>query len=512
MTDRIVLDFNDYLDRVRGCWLGKSIGGTLGGIHEGKEYVLGLDFYDPVPTEQEPNDDLDIQVVWLRMLEETGLPPRLATLGEWWLKCLTSWPPNEYGFCTRNLNRGLRPPISGCFENYYVDEMGSPIRSEIWACLAPGDPGLAAWLAWHDSMLDHSGGEGMHGEMFWAAVESAAFVERDVHKLLRIGLNMIPVHSQISRAVREAIWCHGNGLAWAEARERIRRAFVFGAGAPGLRSGNGPRACHAAVNHGFTVMGWLYGKGFGDSLCKAVNCGFDTDCTGATLGALLGILGGADAIPARWLEPVGQRVILHHFTQLEGAPETINDLTERTAKLARQTPAALPADFVFGEKTELPADLESLLVRNDRALLARDRDIHSAVEDRNNLAVTFHYGGEPVLHPGLARTVGVSLEFDGSSVKGEIELQAPKGWSVEPTGALFDQQRFILRAAEVPNRNTLTVTARAAGKETRAEFAILGPGEAKGYPAGTNVPRCRKCYAWEGACACDRRPVKKKEA
>jgi ADP-ribosylation/crystallin J1 len=39
------------------------------------------------------------------------------------------------------------------------------------------------------------------------------------------------------------------------------------------------------------VLGLLAGEGdFGKSLCIAVNCGNDTDCTGATLGAPLGIL------------------------------------------------------------------------------------------------------------------------------------------------------------------------------------------------------------------------------
>ncbi|MGI6610742.1 MAG: hypothetical protein ACOX4G_09570 [Limnochordia bacterium] len=36
-----------------------------------------LVFYDPVATEPLPNDDLDFQLVWLKMLEEQGAPPRL---------------------------------------------------------------------------------------------------------------------------------------------------------------------------------------------------------------------------------------------------------------------------------------------------------------------------------------------------------------------------------------------------------------------------------------------------
>jgi hypothetical protein len=34
-------------------------------------------------------------------------------------------------------------------------------------------------MAWKDSSLDHTGGEGTYGEMFWAALQAAAFVEKD---------------------------------------------------------------------------------------------------------------------------------------------------------------------------------------------------------------------------------------------------------------------------------------------------------------------------------------------
>ncbi len=499
--DRVILNFDEYLDRVRACWLGKSIGGTLGGPHECKTHVLDLDFYRPVPTEPQPNDDLDLQIVWLRMLEETGLPPRLSALAAWWLKCTCSWPPNEYGFCSRNLSRGLRPPISGCFENYYVDEMGSPIRSEIWACLAPGDPDLAAWMAWHDSMLDHAGGEGMHGEMFWAAVESAAFVERDVRRLLRIGLNIIPVHSQISRAVREAVWCFDNGLSWAQARERLRCGFVFGTGSSG-RAAGGPRPCHAAVNHGFTVIGWLYGADFGDRLCKAVNCGFDTDCTGATLGSVLGILEGTRGIPGKWLEPVGEQIILHRYTRLEGAPESISELAERTAALARRLPETLRPGFEFGDAAGTPADLPDRLMRNERSLELWARDVHCAVEDGTTPAVTLHYNGEPVLHPGLTKVLGVSLADGGRPLAGDVEMKAPDGWSVRPVEPHLGQTRFAVRAEEVPDRNVLQISATADGRTVPARFVILGPGEARGFPAVDNVPRCKRCGAWEGACIC----------
>ena len=49
-----------------------------------------------------------------------------------------------------------------------------------------------------------------------------------------------------------------------------------------------------------TILGWLAGQDFGEAICIAVNCGADTDCSGATLGALLGLI-DPDCINEKWL-------------------------------------------------------------------------------------------------------------------------------------------------------------------------------------------------------------------
>lgn len=474
----ITLDRAILRDKILACWLGKNIGGTLGGPWECKRYAHALTFYEPVPKEAAANDDLDLQLVWLKMLEDRGLDPSVRTFAEYWKLYGTRYPWNEYGFCMRNYDRGLRPPVSGCFENYFVDEMGSPIRSEIWACLHPADPQAAARLAWKDSAVDHAGGEGTYGEMFWAAVESAAFVIDDPLTLIRLGLNMIPVSSHLARAIREAVWCHQNKLTWGDARERIHSRFGH------------LQPCNAIPNHGFTIIGWLYGEDFGDKLCKAVNCGYDTDCTGATLGSLLGILGGTAAIPAKWLKPVGRRIVLHKYTGDCNPPKDVDELTDRTLALTEQAVAQKP-DIKLGKGTKLPADLLTRLHRNGAALAARAQDNHAAVELLGSREVWLHYGGEPVLYPGIGRELWVTV--DGAPAA-EAKLSVPKGWDCQALG----EGRFLVQAESVAPRNELTVVL---GKN-RVAFTMLGPDEAKGFPAGDNVTKCPKCGARIEACIC----------
>jgi hypothetical protein len=50
-------------DRIHACWIGKAVGGTLGQSFEGLWGPLDVTFYDPIPTEMIPNDDLDLQIV-----------------------------------------------------------------------------------------------------------------------------------------------------------------------------------------------------------------------------------------------------------------------------------------------------------------------------------------------------------------------------------------------------------------------------------------------------------------
>jgi len=47
---------------------------------------------------------------------------------------------------------------------------------------------------------------------------------------------------------------------------------------------------------------------FGKTICITVMGGWDTDCTGATAGSVLGAMLGADRLPARWIRPLRNRL------------------------------------------------------------------------------------------------------------------------------------------------------------------------------------------------------------
>ncbi|MCL2709146.1 MAG: ADP-ribosylglycohydrolase family protein [Defluviitaleaceae bacterium] len=368
----MVFNTDDYKNKVLGCWMGKNIGGTLGMPMEWVRQVNDVSFFpESVITAGAPlaNDDLDLQLIWLIAMEERGIDIDAAVLGEYWLAYISPhWA--EYGKSKANMRAGLMPPLSGMVDNAWKNSNGAWIRSEIWACVAPGCPKIAAKYAYEDAIVDHGDGEGMYGAVFCAAVESAAFVEGDTHKLIEIGLSFIPENCGVARAIACAIKCHKSGKTWLEARHELlvgHRGHAPGWGPNTISDADrangffeGEWGYDAPLNIAIIILGWLYGDGdFEKSLLITVNCGEDTDCTAGTFGAIYGIIHGIDGIPEKWKTPIG-RVIKTVSLNLgdlgylgDQLPQDIDALTERTLKISRQVLARHAAYVkITGEATD----------------------------------------------------------------------------------------------------------------------------------------------------------------
>jgi ADP-ribosylglycohydrolase len=79
------------------------------------------------------------------------------------------------------------------------------------------------------------------------------------------------------------------------------------------------------------LIGLLYGDGdFRRSVSLTTMCGFDTDCNAGTVGCLLGLRNGLDAIPTEWRDPLNDTYDL----QVTGLPRTwlIADLAAQMAE------------------------------------------------------------------------------------------------------------------------------------------------------------------------------------
>ncbi len=313
-----------YRDKVYACWLGKNIGGTMGTPFEGNPNILDIKGFTSAKGEPLPNDDLDLQIVWLKALIEVGALNLDANILSWyWRKYIPAeW--NEYGVGRNNAAVGFTPPMSGeLYNDGWKASNGAWIRSEIWACLAPGFPNVAVKYAIMEASIDHGVSDGTAAEIFTAALESIAFVESDLSAAIDTALKYIPESSRVAQSVRLVMDEYNKGTGWKETRQKV------------LDMNDDLGYFMAASNIAYSIIGLLYGEGdFRQSLIYAINCGDDTDCTGATVGSVLGILGGTASIPDDLKEYIGDRIVTKSLdiSSFGCLPKDCTELTEMVVR------------------------------------------------------------------------------------------------------------------------------------------------------------------------------------
>ncbi len=480
------LTYAAYRDKVLGCFNGKNVGGTLGAPFECRRGAFALSFYtQELHGEPFPNDDLDLQLVWLNAVERHGRGINGTILGEYWLHYITPhW--GEYGAGKNNLRAGLLPPLSGAVNNRYKDSCGCFILSEIWACLAPGHPEIAVQYAFEDGCVNHAD-EGLYAEIFCAAMESAAFAETDAHKLLDIGLSYIPADCGVARGVACVREAYRHGEDWQTARKRLMREVPGSFGALGTRREDmapdepvGAVGWDAPSNIAIVALGLLYGEGdFGRSLCLAAGCGEDADCTAGTLGALLGILHGNRALPENWLEPLGGKIKTLCINRADlglRIPDTIEELTGRVTRLMPvflgqelcDTTGESGYRVAMREPWELSCTPEPVNAWYRRDFADRLAESPCTVSlDTAIFRLSLHYDGDPFIVPSGQKAFRLTVE-------NRIQMQQwitirwylPEGFAVLPTAVLSDSlEQFYCEIGINRYDFTLLVPEHAAGVE-----------------------------------------------
>lgn len=444
------LNFTAYLDKVRACFLGKNVGGTLGTPFEGKRGVFDVTFYTHDTSKGVlPNDDLDLQLVWLLAAEKYGPAVNAQILSEYWVyKIVAHWA--EYGQGKVNVRAGLLPPLSGAYNNYMKDSDGCFIRSEIWACLCPGRPDLAVKYAYEDAIVDHAD-EGLYGEIFTAALESAAFAESDPEKLIDIALSYIPEESAVAGAVRLVQQCKKDGLTWRQARVELLTKYAGSFAAHNVlpcakedEVPTGPIGFDAPSNIGIAMIGWYYGEGdFGKSLCTAVNCGEDGDCTAATLGSIWGIIHGTEGIPRKWLDPIGDEIKTISLDLTHDAGKICKSVSELTQRIANLMPAFM------SRSVDLTADGVKIHMREGADLfdtgyrygIVRHRCFKDELRLKNPMTTTFKtpfynlyigYENGIEITEGKETSIKLTVRTKFRQAWLTMSLLAPEGWEFSP--------------------------------------------------------------------------------
>ena len=176
-------------------------------------------------------------------------------------------------------------------------------------------------MAFRDASATHVK-NGIYGAMFVAAMLAQAAVTDDVMTVIRAGLSVIPEKCRLRDDIERVIAWHAEGLDAGAITDRIHSVYDE-------RSQTG--WCYTNPNAMIVTMALVTGGGdFGKSICTAVQAAFDTDCNGATVGSVVGMLAGAGGIPDKWISPFGGRL----KTAIAGYGEvTAEGLAEKTAEI-----------------------------------------------------------------------------------------------------------------------------------------------------------------------------------
>lgn len=311
-----------FLGRCAGCLLGKPVEGwhrdrIFKALKKDERYPLTHYFESstiraggkPVPPagfeyctrghfdHMERDDDTDYTILGVHYLKTYGMKFTTANVAHEWqtrLPYFMTYTAERIAY--RNLINGLPLDQVPVFRNPFREWIGAQIRADGFGYCAAGMPQLAAEFAYRDAALSHVK-NGIYGEMLFAAMIAVAAVCKDLHEVIEIGLSEIPAGCRLAVAVRDVIQWAGENRDWQDTLNAIH--VKYGAYHP----------VHTINNACLVIMGLLHGgMDFGRTICMTVMGGWDTDCTGATAGSVLGALLGADQLPSKWIGPLNNRV------------------------------------------------------------------------------------------------------------------------------------------------------------------------------------------------------------
>ena len=310
-----------WLGRICGCLLGKTVEGIrtdelipflkASGNYPMYRYVnkadlncmdvekfkfsfTGRPFGDEVDC-MVVDDDTNYVVMAQEIIESCGKDFTSYDVAQAWLKY-----QGKDAYCTAervaycNFVKGFAPPESAIYQNPYREWIGAQIRGDYFGYINPGNPELAAEMAFRDASISHVK-NGIYGEMFASAMIAVAASTNDIEEIIKGGLAEIPATSRLYEDVMLIIDTFNKGVSQADCFAMIHTKYDEFSN----------DWCFTNSNAMIVAASLLYGKGdYAKSICMSVETGFDTDCNAATVGSILGMANGVKTIPEYWSKPI----------------------------------------------------------------------------------------------------------------------------------------------------------------------------------------------------------------
>ncbi|MFZ4573240.1 MAG: ADP-ribosylglycohydrolase family protein [Phycisphaerales bacterium] len=317
-TARVITEA-DYADRLRGMWLGECIANWTGlrteGRHREPPFLTDADwglpyngftldftwYFSPWPAD----DDTDIEYVYLHEAARLGrfeFTP--VELRDAWLAHINRdiWVSNRKA---RDLmGRGVLPPATG-MGHANVDRLmiDAQLTTELFGAAYPGMPELALEAA-DLPIRTTAAGYAAHAAQFYVVlyalateVDPALSGREKAIWLVEQGLSYIPESSKsadVIRFVLDDFLANPDPNNWELTRDRIDDRYRVHAAANGFVYRDW---FESSVNLATGVMALLYGQcDYRRTVQVGTMSGWDSDNGTATMGGLLGLMGGRSAV------------------------------------------------------------------------------------------------------------------------------------------------------------------------------------------------------------------------
>ncbi len=314
-----VISHDELMDKLSGFWIGQLLGNYIGFPFENNyveepipiliDHVYTADYDgDPelkinrkdrrghIPVIAHAlkgafsDDDTDIEFVTLHAVEKYGLDITYPEITQMWKTHINDyiWVANREA---RNLmDQGLVAPDTGRKQNNkHWFQIDPQLVNEIWSAFYPGMTKHAARRALWGARITNDDW-GTHPTIAYGAMISAAFFEKDVRKLVAIGIEAVPNEGPFAEGIRDVVKWHAQHDDWRDTRKKIHdKYYAYKKG-----SYEAPVSVVSSLNNGLTgIMAALYGEGdYMKTVGIATSAGYDCDNQAATMGGLIGVLNG----------------------------------------------------------------------------------------------------------------------------------------------------------------------------------------------------------------------------
>lgn len=291
---QLTLSSMEILEKIHAGWSSQIAGGALGTIIEGYttdniRKVFGeVRGYLRKPSTH--NDDNLFELAAIDAICKKGVAVTADDIAlEWIANIAYAWSAEEVALA--NLKRGIFPPQSAKLNNPWNEWIGAQMRGAIFGLVAPGDPKLAAKLAWLDGSISHIN-NGIMGEVFNAVLTSISWIDSDVRSIVKKTIDLIPndceYYSVVKFAHEQCLKYDNWEAAWRVCEDKYRRYNWI----------------HTYPNAAAQIIALYYAEAdFDECMHIIAMCGQDVDCNAGMIGTIYGVIHGFAGIAKHWLEP-----------------------------------------------------------------------------------------------------------------------------------------------------------------------------------------------------------------